>query len=134
MHAGRIRVESIPSAGASRPPPIHVEFDAAAAKPMGVAENARYVLVEVNVVEGWVTVTGADVVKICVAYVAPELEENGRVEVESAGDADDVDKNVVEYGLEPVDRDSEELAAETEALDEEDAREAEDFEADREDV
>lgn len=130
MHAGRIRVESIPSAGASRPPPIHVEFDAAAAKPMGVAENARYVLVEVNVVEGWVTVTGADVVKICVAYVAPELEENGRVEVESA----DVDKNVVEYGLEPVDRDSEELAAETEALDEEDAREAEDFEADREDV
>lgn len=133
MQAGRIRVESIPSAGASRPPPIQVGSDAAAAKPMGVAENARYVLVEVNVVEGRVTVTGADVVKICVAYVAPELEENGMVEVESAGDADDVDKNVVEYGWEPVNRDLEEVAA-TEALDEEDAREAEDFEADREDV
>lgn len=138
MQVGRMSVESMPSAGASKPSPIHVESEAVAANPMGVAENARYVVVEVNVAEEKVTVTGAEVVKICVAYVAPELEENGIVEVESAGSTEEVgidwDTNVVECGLE-VNEDLEELAAEAEAaLDEEDATEAEDFEADRDDV
>lgn len=131
-----MRVESIPSASASKPLPIHIGSDTVAAKPMGVAENARYVLVEVNVVEGEVTVSGVEVVKICVAYVAPELEENGMIEVESAGDADEVDMCVavsdkdVRYALEPVNKDMEELAGEVEAApDEEEVREA-----DKEDV
>lgn len=87
-------------------------------------------LVEVRVVDGRVMVSGVEVVKTCVAYVAPELDEKDTVEVErTSPEVEGIDVAELDEAEDAV----EEECEDSEALEAE-AEETEETEADSEDV